>query len=575
MEIMSVPLKPGDIKPGEVGLQESDLLERMPDGEGVCDMEMEAVRLISLGCFCGPKLSFKKLGRGAETLPFDWTRTRLSGIFHHLRNDFRDYFDWSTMQILPETGMTIFRGYYHSFWHDNPTDPAMQERYTRRFKRFKEIDARSAPVLFVRAVAVSDELAQGPELLALLKELYGPRACLLLIVDFQTTAKGAAMVGGHPDLLVYYLEPDVHDADRADGAPYTEPVRVALNWILGRAVPAMQFVDMATIIKCVDKTDWGLKGLSDVAAFEEEQDMTPSSASNALPKAAIGSDLLEQAAAFASADDGISCLPLGGEFGCATKRTLQRMCRSSQALPFDWVRATVDGLLHFLEKDFQGFFDYTVRKRALAASRQALGPGAAPSRWSMTRSCRHAFWHDDPDAPEMRESYRRRMQNWQAAAFSGRPLLFLRPVLDRDELLRAGELFSLLQRKYGKQVCLVLIVDFQPKTIGTLMVEEYEDMLVYFLGKEDRDPEAPYSRAVQAGLSWMSGAPFEAGCVDNLKQLHACAADPICSSDREKNLDCLERFEHLEALELLPVVATAVVSNPVNGKASSGGYAAN
>ena len=30
----------------------------------------QAVQLVSLGSYCGPKLSFQKMGRGAATLPF-------------------------------------------------------------------------------------------------------------------------------------------------------------------------------------------------------------------------------------------------------------------------------------------------------------------------------------------------------------------------------------------------------------------------------------------------------------------------------------------------------------------------
>ena len=44
------------------------------------------VQLISLGSYCGPKLSFQKMGRGAATLPFEARQVR-GGIWGSLRRD--------------------------------------------------------------------------------------------------------------------------------------------------------------------------------------------------------------------------------------------------------------------------------------------------------------------------------------------------------------------------------------------------------------------------------------------------------------------------------------------------------
>ena len=59
--------------------------------------------------------------------------------------------------------MTTYRSYYHSFWHDDPTDPGMHERYLRRIKRFNGIDASVKPVLFVRTIPSTLELEKVPE----------------------------------------------------------------------------------------------------------------------------------------------------------------------------------------------------------------------------------------------------------------------------------------------------------------------------------------------------------------------------------------------------------------------------
>ncbi|CAE7658640.1 ACP5 [Symbiodinium necroappetens] len=150
-------------------MQESDMMDQLPDGESRVDAETEQIMLVSLGCFCGPKLSFKNIGRGAETLPFDWMRTRHEGLVHFLRNGWDEstgwngFFEFNSKKVVPGVSMTTYRSYYHSFWHDDPTDPGMHERYQRRISRFNNIDATSKPVLFVRTVPTTQELKVVPE----------------------------------------------------------------------------------------------------------------------------------------------------------------------------------------------------------------------------------------------------------------------------------------------------------------------------------------------------------------------------------------------------------------------------
>ncbi|CAE8619485.1 unnamed protein product, partial [Polarella glacialis] len=118
------------------GQQESDMLELMAQGPSSCDELTSQVPLISLGCNCGPKLSFQKIGRGSETLPFDWMQSSLDGILNFLRTDFGGFFDYVTKQKVPGCqAMVMYRGHLHSFWHDDPDDPTMQEKYRRRIKR--------------------------------------------------------------------------------------------------------------------------------------------------------------------------------------------------------------------------------------------------------------------------------------------------------------------------------------------------------------------------------------------------------------------------------------------------------
>eukprot|EP00927_Polykrikos_kofoidii_P000755 TRINITY_DN1028_c0_g1_i1.p1 TRINITY_DN1028_c0_g1~~TRINITY_DN1028_c0_g1_i1.p1 ORF type:complete len:508 (+),score=64.60 TRINITY_DN1028_c0_g1_i1:108-1526(+) len=254
--------------------QESEILERLPKGECANRLEgfgTDHVRLVSLGCMCSPKLSFQRLGRGAETLPFDWMRTSLEGILHFMRSDFDGFFDYAT--VKPGCGnMTMYRSQFHSFWHDNPDDPNMREKYARRIDRFKKIDASSQPVLFVRAVASTDELADAEEFVQELHGRFGELAYLLLIIDFQYKQQGLALVNSvRGNLLLYH-----HRAEDREPAvaPYMKPIEEALLWVVGANSSVTQFVDMREAIDHTDKTDWGLNASGGEPSFEENPSRT-------------------------------------------------------------------------------------------------------------------------------------------------------------------------------------------------------------------------------------------------------------------------------------------------------------
>jgi len=583
---MSVSI--GDLrKPGEVGLQESDLLDRMKDGETPDDIT-NTVRLVSLGCYCGPKLSFKKIGRGSETLPFDWIRTRQEGLFHFFRNDYDGFFDWSTKQEAG--GMKIYRGYYQSFWHDNPTEHAMHERYERRIQRFKEIDATDSLVLFVRSCSTSDELARGPELLEELKKNHGKGAALLMIIDFQHTASGPATIDGIQDLMVYYLSGEAHN--NPDGCPYCEPITAALDWAVGRPVKAMQFVDIETIVECCDPTAWGDKGMNGIDAFETEMPprrekplpgpaeldepiaperrtadfvgftMPPAGAVTVevVPESSVGgpvdapgepqiievvaqphpnmrqpeknneSDMMENFNQPGAQKDGITLVSLG--CFCGPKLTFQKIGRGAETLPFDWVRTHFDGILHYLRDDFEGFFDYTTRAEVPNSS------------MVMYRANNHSFWHDNPDSEEMRTKYKRRFARFKKIGESRNPLLFVRAISSMEELLRADKLAQLLKQKFGDQACLLLIADFQRETLGAICVESCEELMVYFLSSKDRaeDHAAPYTKPIKLAIDWLKGEPIEAGCVEDLKSVYALAAN--CGGGELANFGEFNAFEN-------------------------------
>jgi len=189
-----------------------------------------------------------------------------------MRSDFEGFFDYKTK--TPNLGgMTMYRSKHHSFWHDDPDDAGMRERYTRRIQRFQAIDASTEPVLFVRAMASTDELALAGELSKELTERFGEKAHLLLIVDFQTRAQGPAIVRGLlGNVLLYYHRCE----DREPSfAPYMKPITTALHWAAGKPINAMEMGSMAEATRVIEKTDWGFNAHGNVRSFEEEAAHVP------------------------------------------------------------------------------------------------------------------------------------------------------------------------------------------------------------------------------------------------------------------------------------------------------------
>lgn len=226
--------------------------------------------LVSLGCYCGPKLSFQKMGRGAATLPFDWIRTTVDGLLHYIRSDFSGFYDFATKLPVPGCNkMVMYRDRFHSFWHDDPEDPAMQEKYGRRIERFNQLDARSRPVLFVRSAAATEEVLRAAELVEVLVARFGKEARLLLILNFQEATTGAAFVKGVPNLMVYYLSPEVHRKTSPEfDKPFAGPVLAALDWALGRELEAASFESLSTAFAAADADGSGYNGLGGLDAFE-------------------------------------------------------------------------------------------------------------------------------------------------------------------------------------------------------------------------------------------------------------------------------------------------------------------
>jgi hypothetical protein len=320
---------------------------------------------------------------------------------------------------------------------------------------------------------------------------------------------------------------------------------LALDWLVNRPISAMRFIDIETIVGCADQTSWGMYGLENIAAFEDlpftgekriedhrtpptmapgtpeqesaEESTAAAASTEVMPTVPVESELMEMLGAHSKnkATDGITLISLG--CFCGPKLSFQKIGRGAETLPFDWIRVSFDGLLHFIQTDFEGYFDYVTKKQV------------PNSHMVMYRSALHSFWHDNPDAPEMREKYERRIKRFSGFHNSPTPLLFVRAISSPSELERAEELLSTLRDKFGELACLLLIADFQKTALGPIMVDDCEDLLVYFLGKEERGPVgemAPYSKPVELAIKWLNGEVLQSGCVATFTELGALADGP-------------------------------------------------
>ena len=141
----------------------------------------------------------------------------------------------------------------------------------------------------------------------------------------------------------------------------------------------------------------------------------------------------------------------------------------------------------------------------------------------------------------MRQAYERRFRNFEQLDASGDTLLFVRVVATTLELGRAYELTQALSKRFGQQAALLppglvafgssalksgpsrLICDFQ-KQVGPLMVDQFEDLMVYFLEPEAHQVKAPYRKAILTALEWLSGKELRMDVVPDFKALQALAA---------------------------------------------------
>jgi len=214
--------------------------------------EDRAYQVVSLGTTCMPKMSMTRLGLSRpldhetmhdEDLPFDWLFVRSKGVLHLLRSDFAEFFAGTKAVSCGGDGarqQVLHSGSLHSFWCEDPREERVQKRYQHRISCFRRLHQARKPLLFVRLVSGKDELNEVAELLELLIGRFGPATCLLLMLDGQTQAEGAAVAQGYDNLMVYFLASNAMSS--IEGEPSCcVPIRCALDWCEGKPIEARTY----------------------------------------------------------------------------------------------------------------------------------------------------------------------------------------------------------------------------------------------------------------------------------------------------------------------------------------------
>lgn len=169
---------------------------------------------------------------------------------------------------------------------------------------------------------------------------------------------------------------------------------------------------------------------------------------------------------------------------CGVKLAIQRLGLGSAHLPFDWIRTTTAGLVHFVQSGFEDFFS--------VASQSEVG------NMKVFRSSRHSFWHDDVQSAEGREKLKRRIDRFLALQDDPKDLLFVRSCDSTDGLRDVEELYRQLCARFAptdplrrRRLLLLVVVDGQESVKGPILHEHLPGLMFYAQPLVFHSPNAP------------------------------------------------------------------------------------
>lgn len=116
------------------------------------------IKFISLGGWCGTRISLREHHLYNESYPFDSIRSKFEGIIDCINTNFKNFFP---IKIEPENfpvfKTILYRGKYFSFFHHNLFDGKIITDLKRRCIRFKYLLKKNDDkIIFIRTIITYD-----------------------------------------------------------------------------------------------------------------------------------------------------------------------------------------------------------------------------------------------------------------------------------------------------------------------------------------------------------------------------------------------------------------------------------
>mmetsp|Transcript_17572 Transcript_17572/g.29308 ORF Transcript_17572/g.29308 Transcript_17572/m.29308 type:complete len:451 (-) Transcript_17572:65-1417(-) len=193
---------------------------------------------------------------------------------------------------------------------------------------------------------------------------------------------------------------------------------------------------------------------------------------------------------------------------CAVSNALQLLALKRFSYPFDWVRSSVEGVMHCLDMEFEDFLTYST---CWATDQYYVFGG---TRWG------GSFWHHNLEAPITKHDMLRRINRFygRESVPACKPRCFVRSVNSTREVHAAVRLLDALRKALPNtpNVFLLLILDSQGCE-GLMAISGQDGLLFY--GITDAETQynlgqpyqalaccsESYARAIAAAIRYWSG----------------------------------------------------------------------
>lgn len=207
---------------------------------------------------------------------------------------------------------------------------------------------------------------------------------------------------------------------------------------------------------------------------------------------------------------------------CAVSNALQLLGMKRHSYPFDWVRSSLEGLMHCLDMEFEDFLTYSM---CWATDQYVVFGG---TRWG------GSFWHHNLEAPITKHDMLRRVDRFygRESVPAAQPRVFVRSVNSSREVQSASRLLDALRNALpGTEVFLLLILDAQNRE-GLMAISGKDAVGLLFYGITEMETHynisqgvqwfsETYARAIAAAIKHWSGEGSIEGLrmFANLKEL--------------------------------------------------------